>query len=613
LLKIVIVINDVIEKNKVKSHLNRAKRKFTGIEFELVKEFDDNRQAVNFLYQNPDIDILIIENAIGEIFSGIDLITLAESEFPNTGVILLTGPGEELNLEQCSVNNLHSIIKKREDYRIFKENLLLALLKQRLKNKEQRKAKERLNDYRTIIDHTHDAIFLLEVDCDENIYYKRINGTHQRLTAMSNEEIKGKKAEEIFKEEVAQKLEANYRRCLRKKSRINYTEKIKFPAGKKFWQTTLYPVVRNGRVEEIVGASYDITDMEAKQQRLDYMKRHDRLTGLYNKEYFNQLFEELNKNEKDDLALIMLNVENFHLINKIFSCQKGDQILKEIASILAQISDNNKIAAHLCADHFAVILKNQSLLEIEETLNFIKKEVAKLNIKGIYIDVDAVFLEKTNDKISARDFFNDGVAKINLKRYKTSKESNFYCSLVNYIKKDNYKKLRQNNQLIELTRETADFFELSKQEKKKMMLLAGHHDLGKLALDKNILKKGEKFTAKEWHEYQKHVLISANFVSYYHDLAEITNLVLAHHEHFDGTGWPKGLKGEEIPYLSRLFAVINFYSNLNSNLYFPLLQNKYYFGALEDREIIKELKYYQGKLFDPQIVDKFILFLKDLD
>jgi len=326
-----------------------------------------------------------------------------------------------------------------------------------------------------------------------------------------------------------------------------------------------------------------------------------------------ELSEYVNKNEKDDLALIMLNVENFHLINKIFSCQKGDQILKEIASILAQISDNNKIAAHLCADHFAVILKNQSLLEIEETLNFIKKEVAKLNIKGIYIDVDAVFLEKTNDKISARDFFNDGVAKINLKRYKTSKESNFYCSLVNYIKKDNYKKLRQNNQLIELTRETADFFELSKQEKKKMMLLAGHHDLGKLALDKNILKKGEKFTAKEWHEYQKHVLISANFVSYYHDLAEITNLVLAHHEHFDGTGWPKGLKGEEIPYLSRLFAVINFYSNLNSNLYFPLLQNKYYFGALEDREIIKELKYYQGKLFDPQIVDKFILFLKDLD
>ena len=610
MLKIVIVINDVIEKNKIKSYLNRAKRKISELEFELVKEFDDNREAVNFLYQNSDIDLLIIENSIGEIFSGLDLITLAEKEFSNTGVILLTAPGEEIDLQQSNVDNLLSIIRKREDYKFFKDNFLLALLKQKIKNKELGKEKEKLNDYRTIIDHTHDAIFLIEVDCDENFYYKRINGTHQRLTALSNEEIKGKKTEEIFEESVAQELEKNYRRCLRKKRRINYTETIKFPAGKKIWQTTLYPVVRNGRVEEIVGASYDITDMEAKQQQLDYIKRHDRLTGLYNKQYFNQLFTELNKNKKDNLALILLNVENFHLLNKFFSYQQGNQILKEIAAILAQISNNNNIAAHLCADHFAVILKNQSGREIETTLNHIKKKVAEINIKGIYIDVAAVSLVKINDQISAHDFFNDGVTKINLNKYKPSSESNFYSSLMDFIQKNNYKELRQNNRLIEITKKAAKFFELNKIETEKMLLLARHHDLGKLALDKNILKKGEKLTPEEWHEYQKHVLISANFVSYYYDLAEITDLVLAHHEHFDGSGWPEGLKGEEIPFLSRLFAVVNFYSNLSSNLYYPLFKDKYYFGALEDNEIIRELSYYQGKVFDPELVDKFIKFLE---
>jgi diguanylate cyclase (GGDEF)-like protein/PAS domain S-box-containing protein len=610
LLKIVIVINDVIEKNKIKSYLNRAKRKISELKFELVKEFDDNREAVNFLYQNSDIDLLIIENSIGEIFSGLDLITLAEKEFSNTGVILLTAPGEEIDLQQCNVDNLLSIIRKREDYKFFKDNFLLALLKQKIKNKELGKEKEKLNDYRTIIDHTHDAIFLIEVDCDENFYYKRINGTHQRLTALSNEEIKGKKTEEIFEESVAQELEKNYRRCLRKKRRINYTETIKFPAGKKIWQTTLYPVVRNGRVEEIVGASYDITDMEAKQQKLDYIKRHDRLTGLYNKQYFNQLFTELNKNKKDNLALILLNVENFHLLNKFFSYQQGNQILKEIAAILAQVSNNNNIAAHLCADHFAVILKNQSRKEIEATLKYIKKEVAEINIKGIYIDVAAVPMVKINDQISAHDFFNDGVTKINLNKYKPSSESDFYSSLMDFVQKNNYKELRQKNRLIEITKKAAKFFQLNKKETEKMLLLARHHDLGKLALDKNILKKGEKLTSEEWHEYQKHVLISANFVSYYHDLAEITDLVLAHHEHFDGSGWPEGLKGEEIPFLSRLFAVVNFYSNLSSNLYYPLFKDKYYFGALEDNEIIRELSYYQGKVFDPELVDKFIKFLE---
>jgi diguanylate cyclase (GGDEF)-like protein/PAS domain S-box-containing protein len=609
LLKIVIIINDVIEKNKIKSYLNRAKRKITDFEFELVKEFDDNRQAVNYLYQNSDIDIVIVENSMAKVFSGLDLAMLAEKEFPASSLILLTEPKDELKIESRNVSNLTAILNKRESYSTFSNILLLTILKQKRRKKEINKKEEKLNDYRTIIDHTHDAIFLLEVDCDENFYYKRINGTHQRLTALSNEEIQGKKTDEIFSKEVAEELEENYRKCLRKKNRINYTEELKFPAGKKTWQTTLYPVVRNGRVEEIVGASYDITDMEAKQQKLDYIKRHDQLTGLYNKDYFYQLFTELNKNQNNNLALILVNVENFHLINKFFDYQKGDQILKEIASILARISDNNKTPAHLCADHFAVILKNQSQAEIEKTLVFIKEKLAEINIKGIYLDIAAVSLLKINKNISAHDFFNDGVSKINLHRFKTSQESDFYCSLMKWIEKDDYKELRQSKELFEITKKAADHFKVNEKEKQKLLLLARHHDLGKLALEKNILKKGERLTAEEWYEYQKHVLISTNFATYYHDLAGICDLIYAHHEHFDGSGWPEALKGEEIPYLSRLFAVINFYSNLKSNLYFPFLKDTYYFGALEKDEIIEELNYYRGKVFDPDIVDKFLSFL----
>jgi diguanylate cyclase (GGDEF)-like protein len=367
--------------------------------------------------------------------------------------------------------------------------------------------------------------------------------------------------------------------------------------------------VRKGRVEEIVGASYDITDMEVKQQKLDYIKRHDKLTGLYNKDYFYQLFTELNKNKEDKLALILLNVENFHLVNKFFSYQEGDRILKEVASILAQISDNNKIAAHLCADHFAVILKNQSSSELEKTLNFIKEKLSKININGIYIDTAAVSIQKINENIAAHDYLNDGVSKINLNKFKSTKESDFYCSLMNFIEKNEYKKLRQTNHLIKIVKRAADYFELNKKEKNDLLQLAKHHDLGKLALDKNILKKGESLTAEEWHEYQKHVVISANFAAYYHDLAGICNLIYAHHEHFDGSGWPEALKGQEIPYLSRLFAVINFYSNLKTNLYFPFMKDNYYFGALEKKEIINELNHYRGSVFDPQIVDNFLSFL----
>jgi len=610
-LKIITIIKDVIEKNKIKSYLDQAQAKIKNLDFKLVKEFNDNREAVNYLYRNDDIDVIIAENREGEIFSGLDLLMLAKNEFSKASIMLLNKSKIDLALDYENISNLTAIINKSDTYAVFANSLLLTLLKQQKRKANLREKEEKLNDYRTIIDHTHDAIFLVKVDCDNNFYYKRINDTHQRLTALSNEEISGKRIDEIFSKKVAEELEKNYTECLIKKARINYTEKINFPAGEKTWQTTLYPVVRNGRIEEIVGASYDITDLEEQEQKLNYIKRYDKLTGLYNKEYFNQLFEELNQNNNDKLALILINVENFHLINEFFSYQQGDEVLKEIASILAQISNKNIIAAHLCADHFAIILKNKSELEIKQKLSFLQEELAKININGIYIDISAVSMQKSDNKINAHDFFNDGVSQINFSKYKKSNESRFYKSIINYVEKKNYLNLRYDNSLLEISEMTAEFFGLDQNEKSNFLLLAKHHDLGKLALDKNIIKKGEKLTEIEWQEYQKYVINSAIFIAYYHDLRELSNLIYSHQENFDGSGWPRGLKEEEIPYLTRLFAVVNFYSKLNSNMYFPLMEDKYYFGALEEEEIIKELNYYRGKIFDPKIVDKFIDFLNN--
>ena len=127
MLKIVIIIKDVIEKNKIKSYLNRAKRKITDFAFELVKEFDDNRQAVNYLYQNSEIDIVIVENSMGKVFSGLDLVMLAEKEFPNSSLVLLSEPRNELELESANVSNLTAILNKRESYSTFSNILLLTI------------------------------------------------------------------------------------------------------------------------------------------------------------------------------------------------------------------------------------------------------------------------------------------------------------------------------------------------------------------------------------------------------------------------------------------------------------------------------------------------------
>jgi PAS domain-containing protein len=150
---------------------------------------------------------------------------LAEKEFTKSSIMLLNETENELELNYENNNNLTAIFNKNESYSLFANHLLLTMLKQQRKNDKLKKEEDKLNDYRTIIDHTHDAIFLVKVDCDNNFYYKRINGTHQRLTALTNEEIKGKKIKENFDKDLPEKLKEKYIKSLKKKGRINYTEK----------------------------------------------------------------------------------------------------------------------------------------------------------------------------------------------------------------------------------------------------------------------------------------------------------------------------------------------------------------------------------------------------
>ncbi len=160
-----------------------------------------------------------------------------------------------------------------------------------------------------------------------------------------------------------------------------------------------------------------------------------------------------------------------------------------------------------------------------------------------------------------------------------------------------------------MAEKTADYFELADHDKKKLILLSQLHDIGKVGFNKTILKKGDFLNQSEWVEYKRHVDKSAALAAEYYDLNELYPLIYHHHEYFDGSGYPDGLKEEEIPYLNRIFSVINFYDALSTNLFYPFLEDQFYFAKLNNQEISKELDYYKGIIFDPAVVDKFVEML----
>jgi PAS domain S-box-containing protein/putative nucleotidyltransferase with HDIG domain len=124
------------------------------------------------------------------------------------------------------------------------------------------------------------------------------------------------------------------------------------------------------------------------------------------------------------------------------------------------------------------------------------------------------------------------------------------------------------------------------------------HDIGKMGIPDEILLKPGPLTDEEWKKMRKHPQYADQMLSKIGFLDQARIIPYYHHERWDGSGYPHGLKGEEIPLFARLFAVVDVWDALSSD--------RPYRKRLPPQEVIEYLQQESGKLFDPKIVEKFL-------
>src|SRR3989475_6235814 len=124
------------------------------------------------------------------------------------------------------------------------------------------------------------------------------------------------------------------------------------------------------------------------------------------------------------------------------------------------------------------------------------------------------------------------------------------------------------------------------------------HDIGKIGIPEHILRKPSALTDEEWAEMKTHPVIGANLIGEVPNLERIRPIVLAHHERFDGTGYPSGLKGDEIPLAAQIIAVGDAYEAMTS-------ERPYRIRLPHDLAIV-ELRHVSGTQLNPIVVEAFI-------
>ncbi len=139
---------------------------------------------------------------------------------------------------------------------------------------------------------------------------------------------------------------------------------------------------------------------------------------------------------------------------------------------------------------------------------------------------------------------------------------------------------------------------LSDEEIRKSYWAGLVHDIGKIVVSDSILNKEGKLTIEEFEVIKKHPVYGHDFLSNSTELKELAVYVLSHHERWDGTGYPYGLKGEEIPLIARIISVADAWDAMKSK--------RSYRNSLSDEEALEQLIQHSGKQFDPKVVNVFI-------
>ncbi|NEW07434.1 response regulator [Paenibacillus sp. SYP-B3998] len=155
-----------------------------------------------------------------------------------------------------------------------------------------------------------------------------------------------------------------------------------------------------------------------------------------------------------------------------------------------------------------------------------------------------------------------------------------------------------------MAKEIADALGLPFKEVRLIERATPLHDLGKIGIPDDILLKPGRFTPEEFEHMKTHTTIGASILegSLFPVLQLARTIALSHHEKWDGTGYPQGLKGEEIPLAGRIVAIADFYD--------ALTHERPYKQAWSQEEALTEILKQRGIHFDPKVVDAFISTLK---
>ncbi len=404
-------------------------------------------------------------------------------------------------------------------------------------------------------------------------------------------------------------------------------------------------------IHDLLLAQCDV--LENLYDEVHHLSIIDPLTQLNNRRGFFEFAQpEIIKSQtnQNDLSALMIDIDHFKKTNDLYGHFVGDQVLRAVAEEIQKTLRQTDLIGRYGGEEFICLLPNTTIdaaHSIAERLrDTVEKRIVKVNEYEVSVTIsigicniaDAngsldILLSLADQamywaKASGRNKVCQWTAAIS---HSAAMEVIQKGLKIKAVKKKNGKKDEQltkiydetiegwskaiemrdkemeghSQRVVDLTLKLARKCGVKESEMAEIRRGAMLHDIGKIAIPDPILFKPGKLTDEEWLVMRKHPIYAHEFLSPITFLKKSIDIPFCHHEHYDGSGYPRGLKGEEIPLAARIFTVIDVWDALCSD--------RCYRPAWSHAEAKEYIVAQSGKMFDPIITELFIQLINEMN
>ncbi len=465
------------------------------------------------------------------------------------------------------------------------------------KNKSELEISEQTT--RAILDVIPDLIFLYDqkgtfIDC---------MGSSEDKLLINREVFIGKTIDEIMPPDIAKQGNTAIQEALKSGEIQMFEYNLQVPSGFESFETRLVKLTETS----VLAIVRDITESKAHLRQIEELSFYDQLTGLYNRRYYEEELLRLDTERNLPISLIMIDVNGLKLTNDAFGHFAGDALLKKVAQILLSVCRVDDIVARIGGDEFVILLPKASIADAEILVNRILEETKKHVINNVPLSVSMGWDTKESVAESMFDIFiraEDHMYRNKLIESQSIRNETIKVVLETLNTKNKREKQHSEN-VSRIGQMIGEAMHLSDEIVNEIGIAGLMHDIGKIGISESVLNKRDALSESEKEEIMRHPEIGYQILKSVDVYSSLAEYALSHHERWNGSGYPKGTRGKEIPLIARIIAVADVYESMTAD--YP------YKNAASKDQAFDEIHRNAGTLFDPEIVAAFMTLSGRID